>query len=108
MELPVTGSMPPAEDGPVSVRLVAVVACTEASLGSDPSESARDRFEAFLQQPIVMTVVSSLTHVAEDVRWVRCANGYEFDAVLGQAGARSGRHGRAPANSPIFGISLSP
>jgi hypothetical protein len=86
MELPVTGSMSPSGDGAASVRLVAVVACTEASLGSEPGVSARDRFEAFLQQSIVMTVVSSLTHVAEDARWVRCANDYEFDAVLSQAG----------------------
>jgi hypothetical protein len=90
LELPATGYMAVPQDRPPWIRLVALVACTEVSPDVEAGEAARDRFQAFLAQPPVMSVVRSLTHVAEQESWVRWSGYDGFDAVLGQAGEGDG------------------
>ena len=83
VDLPGTGFMADAQVRPPSVRLAVLVGSTAISPDSDVGESARDGFEAFLKHEVFMTLVKSLTCVAEDENWVRWASSYDWDWVLG-------------------------
>lgn len=60
----------PLQDQPPWLRFVVTTACTAISPDSD-KKRLRQRFEAFLAQPQVMSAVRSLTHVNQAARWIQ-------------------------------------